>query len=121
MYMNKKQRKKEKQICGNIYQFLIDQIIGLIEIDIGNYLYEKANFSLHFDRWTNGGLDVYIFDPNYCTVDKWNKIEFNDDYIDDILMIEHLHEEDMLWFILNYQQEKKKMIEKVDKYLKYNK
>ena len=109
------------KVYEQIYQFIVDQIVGMIEIDIGNYLYEWEgyNLQLHFDKWSNGGLDVYINDPEYCTVNEFDKLEFNDDDIDDVLMIEHLHQEDMLWFIINYQQEKQVMKDRVNKYLKF--
>ena len=117
--MNRKQKRKERKICGEFYQFIIEQIIGLIEIDIGNYLYDKINKSLYFNRYINGGLDVYIFDNDYSFIDKYGLINFNDSNIDDIFEIEHLHKEDMLYFILNYKKEKQKMIERVNKYLKF--
>ena len=28
------------KVYEQIYQFIVDQIVGMIEIDIGNYLYE---------------------------------------------------------------------------------
>ena len=116
---NKHERQKEKKICGEAYQFIVDQIIGMIEIDIESYLFKILGLRLHFNRWSNGGLDIYINDPEYCTVNKFDKLEFNDDDIDDILIVEHLHEEDMLWFIMNYQQEKQVMKDRIDKYIKF--
>jgi len=108
------------KVYEQIHHFIVDQIADMIEIDIGNYLYDDIyNLHLHFDKWSNGGLDVYINDPEYCTVNKFDKLEFNDDDIDDILMVEHLHEEDMLWFIMNYQQEKQVMKNRVDRYKRF--
>ena len=119
--------KREKKICGEIYSFVADQIEGLIDIEIGNYLYEESNgkLSLHYDRWTNGGIDVYIYDNQFCEINKWDKIDFTKEDInmplpiDDMLMIEHLHYEDILWFIMNFKEEKKEMIKRIDRYIEW--
>ena len=109
------------KVYEQMHQFIIDQIIGMIEIDVGNYLYKWEGYKvdLHFNKRSNEGLDVYINDPEYCIINEFNKLEFNDDNIDDILTVEHLHQEDMLWFIMNYQQEKQVMKDRVDKYIKF--
>ena len=119
--MTERQKRKERKNCGELYQFLVDQIIGLIEIDIGNYLYDKAGKNLYFNRYINGGLDIYIFDDDYDFVDEYGLIDFSDPNIDDVLEIEHLHKEDMLYFLFNYEKEKHKMIERINKYLKFKK
>ena len=105
--------EKEKKCCGEIYSFIADQIEGLIDIEIGNYLYEKSKskFSLHYNRWVNGGIDVYIFDEDFCTINDFDKM--------DLLMIEHLHYEDILWFLMNFDKEKVKMKQRVDKYIEW--
>lgn len=113
-----KQRKREIKRCGDFYVGLTDQIQGLIEIEVGNYLYSKgipASY-IHFDRWSNGGIEVYIFDEEIASLDKRGKIQT--DY-EDILLLAHLHYEDMLYFILNFGKEKKRMFEYVDRYLKF--
>lgn len=112
------QKKEERKRCGDFYVGLVDQIEGLINIEVGNYLYSKgipASY-IHFDRWTNGGIDAYIFDEDIASLDKWNKIQT--DY-EDVLLIAHLHYEDMLYFVLNFEKEKKRMFEYVDRYLKF--
>ena len=116
--VEQKQRKQERKRCGDFYSGLVDQIEGLIQIEVGNYLYSKGipASTIHFDRWINGGMEAYIFDEDIATLDIWNKIQT--DY-EDILMIAHLHYEDMLYFILNFDKEKKKMFEYIDKYLKF--
>ena len=70
---------KEKKNRGEIYSFVVDQIEGLIDIEIGNYLYEESDgkLSLHYDRWAKGGIDIYIYDNQFCQIDKWNKIDLN--------------------------------------------
>lgn len=115
--------EKEKKCCGEVYSFIADQIEGLIDIEIGNYLYEKAKskFSLHYNRWVNGGIDIYIFDEDFCTINDFDKIDFTTEPfdIDDLLIIEHLHYEDILWFIMNFKEEKKKMIKRIDQYIEW--
>lgn len=115
--------EKEKKCRGEIYSFIADQIEGLIDIEIGNYLYEKAKskFSLHYNRWANGGIDIYIFDEDFCTINDFDKIDFTVEPfdIDDLLMIEHLHYEDILWFIMNFKEEKRKMVKRVDRYIEW--
>ena len=36
-----------------MYEVLIEQIEGMVNIEIGNYLYKKTNGTkwLHYDRW----------------------------------------------------------------------
>ena len=83
--------EKEKKCRGEIYSFIVDQIEGLIDIEIGNYLYNKT------DALTT-------------------KLHFG---IDDLLMIEHLHYEDILWFLMNFYKEKEKMKRRVDEYIEW--
>ena len=115
--------EKEKKCRGEVYSFIADQIEGLIDIEIGNYLYEKAQskFSLHYNRWQNGGIDVYIFDEDFCKIDDFDKIDFTEEPfgIDDLLMIEHLHYEDILWFLMNFDKEKEEMKQRVDEYIEW--
>ena len=108
--------KRERIRCGEFYCGLVDQIQGLIQTEVENYVYAKDFPDIHFDRWVNGGMDVYIYDENIATLDKWDKIQT--DY-EDVLLIEHLHYDDMLYFILNFDKEKKKMFECVDRYMKF--
>ena len=116
---------REKKNRGEIYSFVADQIEGLIDIEIGNYLYEESDgkLSLHYDRWAKGGIDIYIYDNQFCQIDKWDKIDFTQKYIDaplpNMLMIEHLHYEDIIWFIMNFKEEKKEMIKKIDRYIEW--
>lgn len=115
--------EKEKKCRGEVYSFIADQIEGLIDIEIGNYLYEKAKskFSLHYNRWANGGIDIYIFDEDFCKINDFDKMEFTVEPfgIDDLLMIEHLHYEDILWFLMNFDKEKVKIKQKVDEYIRW--
>lgn len=125
----KKQQKEERKLCGDFYQGLVDQIEGLINIEIGNYLYEESDsqLSLYFNRWTNGGLDVYIYDDKYSYINNYNKLDMKLDImpiikrfnIDDMILLEHLHYEDMLWFIMNFKEEKKHIIKRIDEYIKW--
>ncbi len=115
--------EKEKKCSGEIYSFIADQIEGLIDIEIGNYLYEKSKskFSLHYNRWVNGGIDVCIFDEDFCKINDFDKMDFTVEPfgIDDLLMIEHLHYEDILWFLMNFDKEKVKIKQRVDEYIRW--
>ena len=114
---------REKKNRGETYSFVADQIEGLIDIEIGNYLYEESDgkLSLHYDRWANGGIDIYIYDNQFCKINKWDKIDFITipTSIDAMFMIEHLHYEDILWFIMNFKEEKKEMIKRIDRYIEW--
>lgn len=118
-----KRKKEEIKNCGELYSSLVDQIEGLLDIEIGNYIYEETNdkLSIHINRYLNGGLDIYIYDQDFCILNDFDMIDFNQDInnIDDILMIEHLHYEDILWFIMNFKEEKKEMIKRIDRYIEW--
>jgi hypothetical protein len=98
-------RRKIKE--NIILKELILQIEGLIDIEIGNYAYKK-------------GLELYIEDYNYSSIDVYIK---NENYTeDDYLMygdrehIIHLHREDLLWFIMNFNKNKKDYLKLIDNY-----
>lgn len=97
-------RKRKENI---ILKELILQTEGLIDIEIGNYAYKK-------------GLELYIEDYNYSSIDVYIK---NENYTeDDYLMygdnehIIHLHREDLLWFIMNFNKNKKDYLKLIDNY-----
>lgn len=113
---------KKKNKKNIFHQELIEQIEGLINIDIGSYIYNLApKLKLHMESF--GGLDIYIYDEDFAFLDEYKKICFKTPYwlINDKSMIGHYHSEDLLWLIINYDKEKKKMIEYVNKYINWKK
>lgn len=60
-------------IQKSVHQELIKQIKGLINIEVGNYLYRnkgKLNLDLYIDG--NDGIDVYIYDKDFAKITKDN-------------------------------------------------
>lgn len=123
-------KKKNKE--NEFHQELIEQIKGLINIDIGCYIHNVApNLELHIESF--GGIDVYIYDKEFAHLNKYNQIEFEECIqvpkyfhtplwiIDDKSMIGHYHREDLLWLIMNYEKEKEKMIKQIKEYILWKK
>jgi hypothetical protein len=90
--------------CGDAYAQLEEQIIELIEIEIGNYLYDKTNgeLTLHFNRGF-GGFDVYIYDKTYegtrFDMEEYHNSKFLNTYdtgYELLVNLLHLHENQML-------------------------
>ena len=97
-------------IKQSVHEELLDQLEGLINAEIGTYIYnmEEQNNIKHFtknslevfiDRGGNG-LDVYV--------KPQRKLHLNecDDY-----MVGHYHPDDLLYLILNWEKEKQSMID----------
>lgn len=133
---------KRKNKENEFHQELIEQIKGLINIDIGCYLYNVApDLELHIESY--GGIDIYIFDKDFAYLDEYKQINFKEQsslnirpfhesiepmpikfkvpywIIDDKSMIGHYHREDLLWLIMNYEKEKEKMIKQINGYVNW--
>lgn len=116
---------KKAEIREGIKEELIGQVEGLINIDVGNYIKNKKHSyigSLNIDIYieSKNGINVYITDDDFVNdkyvIDKYGFVEFNDTAHELRAFIGHYHYEDLLWLLMNYETEKKKMIDKVDKY-----
>lgn len=121
-------RRKNKE--NEFHQELIEQIKGLIDIDIGCYIHNIApDLELHMESF--GGIDIYIYDKDFAYLDEYEQINFKEHIqvpkyfhtpiwiIDDKSMIGHYHREDLLWLIMNYDKEKEKMIKYVNEYINW--
>lgn len=99
---------------GDFYEGLFEQVRGLLDIEIGNYMYEHNLKPFIVDD--SCSLNVYIFDPKTCSINEYNDIVIPTD-LEKYLEIGHYHREDLLWLIMNFKQEKKYMIKKIDEWL----
>ena len=99
--------KKQDKMQLAVLEELTMQVCGVIDIEIGNYAYNKG---LELDYETSNGIDVYIKDDKL--IDDWGTPY-------DICHIIHLHREDLLWFCLNLKENKKKAIKYIQRYLEY--
>lgn len=113
-------RKKKENTIREELQY---QLKGLIDIEIGNYLYEN-NLGLHTE--IINGVDVYIYDKDFAYINHYNMIDFIPPnfmfkglYIDDISLIGHYHSDDLLYLIMNFKTEKEAMLKKIDKYISW--
>lgn len=102
---------KKYDIQDAVHEELLYQLEGLLNIELGGYLFdfETANEShgcleLDIDRGGNG-LDVYVH-PS----DEQLSFDNEDDY-----MIGHYHPDDLLFLILNWEKEKQKMKQEIDR------
>lgn len=102
-------RRKEIKINEKMQRAVLEeltmQVYGIIEIEVGNYAYKKG---LELEYETSNGIDVYI--KNDELKDDWGTP-------DDICHIIHLHREDLLWFVVNLKENKKKAIKYIDEYI----
>lgn len=89
-------------------EMLVDQLVGVLEIEVGNYIYKAYKDELYINKGDYGneyGLDIYIKSPDL------------EDYCDaDDRMLLHLHPEDILYAILNHIEISKDMIDTYNKY-----
>lgn len=117
--------KARRKNVGDCRKFFSDQIEGLLDIEIGNYIYENGqhlNLKPFFDM--RNGADIYILDEDFAEIDEYNMLDFKkafhifgDFELEDKSMIGHYHYEDLLWLIMNFKEEKKYMIKKIDEYI----
>ncbi len=114
---------------------LIYQLEGAINIELGNYIFDK-----NWMDWVNkgfpdkpqlniychntGGIDVYLVDNRYATVENDNLILNCEDKkfyeLLDIFMIGHYHSDDLLWLTLNFEKEIRSMKNQINFYVKKN-
>lgn len=115
-----KMRKRELRNMGQTYQFFADQVEGLIRTIVEEHIFYNRDcekpLSVKFDRYGNGGMDVYIFDSDYCSVDKFNMTEFSDPNVDDILRLVHLHANDLFYFLAKFRRYATSIDEKIEQY-----
>lgn len=117
-----KMRKRELKNMGETYQFFADQIEGLIRNTVEECTTDcEEPLTVKFDRYGNGGMDVYIFDSDYCSVDKFNMTEFSDPNVDDILRLVHLHANDLFYFLANFWHYATSIDEKIEQYYAWKK
>lgn len=102
----------------DIHSELILQIEGMINIDIGNYLFEKKGIDLFFDGKYD--LNIYINDSNYVKPDKYGNVFIDDLEVERKVFIGHYHNDDLLWLLMNYENEKNKMLKRIDDYIKWS-
>ena len=111
---------------GAIYAELERQIVELIYVEIGNYLYDKTKgeLTLHFNR-SYSGFDVYIYDKAYegirFDMEEYDENKYLNTYdtgYEMLVLLLHLHDNDMLWFLFNKDEKFKKMKKQIKKYIK---
>lgn len=109
-------RKNWKE--NKIHKELLTQIEGLLNIDIGNYIYNiGADLNLKPYMVVKNGIDIYINDEDYIKIDKYGFVDIDNGDMEKKLMIGHYHYEDLLWLLMHYNEEKKYMIKKIDEYV----
>ena len=124
-----KRRRKDK-IREAVHEELLFQIKGLLEIELGNQVFSKgkfANLDIHFEICN--GIDIYIFDKEFSYVNEYNCLEFHDwtklldidEPIEDFSMIGHYHSDDLLYLLLHFEEEKKKMLDRINTYIDWRK
>ncbi len=119
-------KRRKELIQEAIHDELETQIEGLINIEVGNYLYEskgKLDLDLYIEKGC--GIDVYVFDRDFAKYDDNKRMYFKEYFytdlgaIDDLAMVGHYHYDDLLYLILNFDKEKKSMRKRVDTYIKW--
>ena len=89
-------------------EMLVDQLVGVLEIEVGNYIYKVSKDELYINKGNYGdkyGLYIYIKSPDLKDYDD----------ADDRMLL-HLHPEDILYAILNHTEISKNMIDTYNKY-----
>lgn len=118
--MSKRKEKIKDITQESIHDYLIMQIKGYLDIELGKIVYL---YGLDIGYHTGDGINVFIKDPKYCEKDSKDPLLFlkgyEDDKYDD-LMIGHYHYEDILWLLLNLKDEAFKMGLDIRKYLREN-
>ena len=104
-------------MTSDIHKELLWQIKGLLNIDIGNYLFEKAGIDLYYEG--DYELNIYINDSKYVIPDKYGYVDVNDIEIERKIFIGHYHADDLLWLLIHYETEKNKLLKRVDEYLEW--
>ena len=102
-----RKKKLNESIKESLYDIISAQMESLIDIEIGNYAYEK-------------GLELKCY-TNYGNVEAWIKDDrFEcEGFYEDMCHIVHLHNDDLLWAILNFNKIKENGIKYIDEYIKW--
>lgn len=123
----KKFEKQQRKRMGDAYVQLEKQLIGALDIELLGYSFRKNLntyfYSMHYNRNVNGGIDIYIFD-RYLYERKFEIDPKTDRLIPDpdyetYGELYHLHPEDLLWFILNWNKEIKRIKKRINEYLRW--
>ena len=118
---------RQKERMGDAYAQLEKQLIGALDIELLGYLFKKGMstyiYSIHYNRNLNGGIDIYIFDRHLYErkfeIDpKTDRLTPDPDY-ETYGELYHLHPEDLLWFILNWNKEIKRIKKRINEYLRW--
>ena len=104
-----KEEELEKIIKRVCHEELVMQVIGLLEIEIGNALSEK-NIEYSIGNG-NSSIDMFIYDPDFDAEGRFATLT----------TLIHLHHDDLLWGILNINKLKERALEQADKYINYRK
>lgn len=125
-YQRKKHIAAKKKNMGEFkYNFLL-QVNGLLNMELKDYIKEaggKLNLRLHIE----GDTRIYIYDKDFSYINEYNEIKFKDDYffadkgipIQEKSLIGHYSYSHLLWLILNFKEEKKYMLKKIDEYIEW--
>lgn len=114
-----------QQICNSIRNDLIDYVQKKYlkeALDDPSSFYSDIDFVYEYN---NDFIGVWIYDPRYIVLnggydDWWFKDETNTEFdllISSQLSIFHLHHEEFLWFLMNYESEMARLKAKVDRYV----
>ena len=92
-----------------VHNELLYQVKGLITGVIDDYLCPKGLCAINWEFEDNDEIDAYIIDKSF---------EENGKY-EDICSLAHLHSDDLLWYIINQEEYNKKIIKRIENYMKY--
>ena len=95
-------------------------------MELKDYIKEaggKLNLRLHIE----GDTRIYIYDKDFSYINEYNEIKFKDDYffanngipIQEKSLIGHYSYSHLLWLVLNFKEEKKYMLKKIDEYIEW--
>ena len=119
--------ERQKECMGDAYAQLEKQLIGAIEIELSKYLWEtnrsSFDYHIHFNKYITGGIDIWIYDKTFynkkfIVKEETNWIIAKNDY-EIYAELEHLHSEDLLWFIFNWKPQMKIIKKRIDKYFEW--
>lgn len=89
-----------------VYDELLTQIKGLIDIEIGDYCHSKGARLFYEDCYPDC-LNIYL--DNLDTYDEPIYCKYQ---------IAHYHREDMLYLIINWKNEKEAMLKRIQGFIK---
>ena len=119
-----------EKIRKAVHDELLFQIEGLLNIELGSYLYDiNGSNQPRYELWicNTGGIDIYLLDPRYVIFDQ-EGVEFIDNeecgfsphhykYYDtqDWCMVGHYHSDDLIYLILNWKSEVQQMKQEMNR------